>query len=117
MITGMHVILFSRHAEEVRKFFGDVLGWSSVDAGGGWPIFAAPPAEVAVHPSDEEPEHEVYLMCDDIAGVVAKLAERGIEADGPIADRGWGLLTSLALPGGERIALYQPRHPSPLMHA
>jgi predicted enzyme related to lactoylglutathione lyase len=117
MITGMHVILFSRHAEEVRKFLGDVLGWPSVDAGGGWPIFAAPPAEVAVHPTDGQPDHEVYLMCDDIAAVVAKLAERGVEADGPIADRGWGLLTSLALPGGERIALYQPRHPSPLAQA
>lgn len=113
LITGMHVILYSRHAEKLRDFLGDVLGWRSVDAGGGWPIFAAPPTEVAVHPTDEEAEHEVYLMCNDVEGVVEKLAQRGIATDGPIADRGWGLLTTLVLPGGERIGLYEPRHPSP----
>ena len=117
MITGMHVILFSRHAEEVREFLGDVLELPSIDAGGGWPIFAAPPAEIAVHPADDRAEHEVYLMCDDVEATVAKLAERGIETDGPIADRGWGLLTTLVLPGGERIGLYEPRHPSPLTPA
>ncbi len=114
MISGMHVILFSKHAEEVRKFLGEVLELRSVDAVEGWPIFAAPPTEIAVHRTEDSPEHEVYLMCDDIEAVVAKLAERGIETDGPIADRGWGSLTALVLPGGERIALYQPRHPSPL---
>ncbi len=114
MITGMHVILFSRQAEAVRQFLGEVLGLRSVDAGGGWLIFAAPPTEIAVHPTDDQPEHEVYLMCDDVEAVVAKLAERGIETDGPISDRGWGLLTTLILPGGEHLALYQPQHPSPL---
>lgn len=114
MITGMHVILFSRHADAVRKFLGDVLELGSVDAGGGWPIFAAPPAEIAVHPTEEEPEHEIYFMCDDVAGMVAKLNERGVGTDGPIDDRGWGLVTTIVLPGGERIGLYQPRHPSPL---
>ena len=109
----MHVILYSRQAQKVRDFLGGVLGWKSVDAGGGWPIYAAPRTEVAVHPTDEEPEHEVYLMCDDVNSVVAKLAERGISTDGPIADRGWGLLTTLVLADGERIGLYEPRHPSP----
>jgi hypothetical protein len=113
MITGMHVIMYSRHAEKVRAALSDVFGWRSVDAGGGWPIFAAPPTEVAVHPTDGEAEHEVYLMCDDVNAVVAKLAESGILTDGPIADRGWGLLTTLILPGGDRIGLYEPRHPSP----
>ena len=113
MITGMHVIMYSRHAEKVRDVLGDVFGWHSVDAGGGWPIFAAPPTEVAVHPTDGEAEHEAYLMCDDINTVVAKLAERGIQTDGPVADRGWGLVTTLILPGGERIGLYEPRHPRP----
>jgi len=98
----------------VRKFLGDVLALRSVDAGGGWPIFAAPPTEIAVHPTEDEPEHEVYLMCDDVAGVVAKLAERGVGTDGAIDDRGWGLVTAIVLPGGERVGLYQPRHPSPL---
>lgn len=114
MITGMHVILYSRHAEEVRKFLGDVLELRSVDAGEGWPIFAGPPAEIAVHPTEERPEHEIYLMCDDVSTVAAKLAERGIATDGPIVDRGWGLVTTVILPGGEQIGLYEPRHASPL---
>jgi len=85
----------------------------SVDAGDGWPIFAAPPMELAVHPTDESPEHEIYLMCDDVRATVAMLAEKGLTSS-PIADRGWGLLTAVELPGGERIGLYEPRHPSPL---
>lgn len=114
MISGMHVIFYSKHAEKVREFFGDVLGLRSVDAGEGWPIFAAPPTELAVHPTDDAAEHEVYLMCDDVKALVERLAERGVETDGPIADRGWGLVTTLILPGGERLGLYEPRHPSPL---
>ncbi|HEY6326960.1 MAG TPA: hypothetical protein VIW73_10675 [Candidatus Cybelea sp.] len=110
----MHVILYSRHAEKVREFLGDVLGLRSVDAGEGWPIFAAPPAEIAVHPTEAEPEHEVYLMCDDVNAVVARLAERGIQTEGPVSDRACGLSTTLLLPGGERIGLYEPRHPAPL---
>jgi len=114
MITGMHVILFSRHAEAVRRFLGETLGLPSVDGGDNWPIFAGPPTEVAVHPAEDEVGHEVYLMCNDVRETVAKLAQLGVETDGPIADRGWGLLTTLILPGGERIGLYEPRHPSPL---
>ena len=113
MITGMHVILYSRQAESVRQFLGDVLGLRSIDAGGGWPIFAAPPTEIAVHPTEAEPEHEVFLMCDDVNEVVARLAERGIQTDGPVADRVWGLSTTLLLPGGVRVGLYEPRHASP----
>jgi hypothetical protein len=114
MISGVHAILFSKHADAVRAFLEDVLELPSVDAGDGWPIFAGPPLEIAVHPADEEPSHELYLMCDDVHAVVAKLAERGIETTMPIADRGWGLVTSLRLPGGEEIGLYEPRHPSPI---
>jgi hypothetical protein len=114
MITGMHVILFSRHADEVRAFLRDALELPSVDAGDGWPIFAAPPAEIAVHPTDERPEHEIYLMCDDIEATVARLAQRGVKTDGPVHERGWGFSTTLLLPGGEGIGLYEPRHPSPL---
>ncbi len=115
MITGMHVILFSRYAEMVQAFLREVLELRSVDAGEGWPVFAAPPAELAVHPTDGEPEHEVYLMCKGIDAFVERLAARGIRTDGPIADRGWGLVTTLVLPGGERIGLYEPRHPSPIV--
>lgn len=112
MITGTHVLFYSRHAEEVQRFLGDVLGFPSVDARENWPIFAAPPAELAVHPTDDEPEHEVYLMCDDVNAMVARLAERGVETE-PVADRGWGLVTTIVMPGGERLGLYEPRHPSP----
>jgi len=115
MISGLHVILYSKHAESVRAFLGDVLELPSVDAGGGWPIFAGPPAELAVHPTDDEAEHELYFMCDDVHAVVAKLSARGIETTMPIADRGWGLLTTLRLPGGDVIGLYQPKHPSPIV--
>ncbi len=115
MICGIHVIVYSRHAEEVRKFLADVLELRSVDAGEEWPIFAAPPAEIAVHPTDGRPEHEVYLMCDDVGAVVARLAKRGVATEGPIIDRGWGLATTVILPGGERISLYEPRHPSPVL--
>lgn len=53
-ITGVHAVLFTKDAERLRAFFRDVLGLSSADAGGGWLIFALPPAELAAHPTDEE---------------------------------------------------------------
>jgi hypothetical protein len=39
MITGAHVIVYSREADADRAFFRDVLGYPHVDAGGGWLIF------------------------------------------------------------------------------
>lgn len=115
MITGMHVVLFSRHAEEMQKFLGYVLELPFVDAGEGWPIFAAPPAEIGVHPTEGEPGHEIYLMCDDVNATVERLASRGIRTESPVEDRGCGLVTTLVLPGGERMGLYEPRHPLPLL--
>ncbi|HEY2473721.1 MAG TPA: hypothetical protein VGI19_02870 [Candidatus Cybelea sp.] len=97
----------------MQQFFANVLRWRSVDAGEGRPVFAAPPTELAVHPSETEPGHELYLICDDIQATTARLAERGVQTE-PIADRGWGLVTTILLPGGERLGLYEPRHPSPL---
>jgi predicted enzyme related to lactoylglutathione lyase len=113
MITGMHVMLYSRHAEKVQAFLGDVVGLPSVDAGEGWPIYGAPPTEMAVHETNEEASHEIYLICDDVDAMVKRLAERGVETE-PIADRGWGRVTTILLPGGERLGLYERRHPSPL---
>lgn len=112
MITGIHAILYSKHAEKLRAFLSDVLELRSVDAGGGWPIYAAPPTELAVHPTGGGPEHELYLMCDDVNAAVEKLNARGYQTE-PIADRGWGLVTSIELEEGERIGLYEPRHPRP----
>jgi catechol 2,3-dioxygenase-like lactoylglutathione lyase family enzyme len=110
MITGAHVILYSRDADADRAFFQDVLKYPHVDAGGGWLIFKLPPAEVAVHPAEGEPSHELYLMCDDVTATVDDLKAKGV-ACGDVSDEGWGLLTSIRLPGGGDLGLYEPRHP------
>jgi catechol 2,3-dioxygenase-like lactoylglutathione lyase family enzyme len=113
MITGLHAILFSPGPDEVRAFLRDVLGFDSVDAGGGWLIFAAPPAELAAHPADGgAAHHELYLMCDDIEATVAELRAKGVEVVRPVTDERWGLLTAIALPGGGELGLYEPRHPT-----
>ena len=111
MINAAHVILYSRDAEADRAFFLDVLGYPHVDAGDGWLIFKTPPGELAVHPTEGAPAQEFYLMCDDLAATMAELSERGVEFTGPPADRGWGLLTGIRLPGGAELGLYEPRHP------
>jgi predicted enzyme related to lactoylglutathione lyase len=111
MITGIHALLFSKQADEVRAFFRDVLGFSSVDAGGGWLIFALPPAELGIHPTEDSPRHELYLMCDDIEATARELAARGVELTGPVSDQGFGLVTAIKIPGGE-LPLYQPKHPT-----
>jgi catechol 2,3-dioxygenase-like lactoylglutathione lyase family enzyme len=111
VISGGHVILYSRDAEADRAFFRDVLGYPHVDAGGGWLIFRAPPSELAVHPTDGPPTHAFYLMCDDLAATMAELGEHGVEFTEPVTDRGWGLLTGVKLPGGAQLGLYEPRHP------
>jgi catechol 2,3-dioxygenase-like lactoylglutathione lyase family enzyme len=113
MVTGIHALIFSREAEQTRTFFRDVLGFKSVDAGGGWLIFALPPAELGIHPTEEESRQELYLMCDDIEATVAELKEKGVEIARPISDERFGLVTSLRIPGGE-LALYQPKHPTAL---
>lgn len=110
MIGGMHTVLYSKNAEAVRKFFRDVLKFPSVDAGGGWLIFAAPPSELAVHPSDVRGGPELYLMCEDIESTVRHLMDRGVEFTRPITGQSWGLVTQFKLPDGETIGLYQPRH-------
>ena len=112
MITGAHAIVFSEQAEAARVFIRDVLGLDSVDAGGGWRIFALPPAEVAIHPGP--PRHELYLMCDDLETTVAELESRGAEIVGPVNEQPWGRLTAIALPGGGEIGLYEPNHPRPI---
>ena len=114
MITGAHAILFSPAAEQVRAFCRDVLDLPSADAGGGWLIFALPPAELAVHPSgDEGPRCELYLMCDDIAVTLADLRARGAEVTREVSDQRWGLVSAIALPDGSELGIYEPRHPLP----
>lgn len=112
MITGVHAILSSTDAPKTRAFFRDVLGFRSIDAGRGWLIFALPPAELAAHPESHGGKHEMYLMCDDIIKTMAALTKKGVRFTRPVIDRGWGLLTSMKVPGGGQLWLYQPQHPT-----
>ena len=112
MITGAHALIYTTKPDEMRAFFRDVLELSSVDAGGGWLIFALPPAEVAVHPIDAGREHhELTLMCDDISSSVARLRERGASIAGDVHEHDWGRSVQLVLPDGSEMMLYEPRHP------
>ncbi len=113
MITGAHAIIYSEDAEGVRAFLRDALDLPSVDAGHGWLIFALPPAEVAVHPSEGPGRHELYLMCDDIRATVDELRTKDVQISRPITEERWGLVTAIRLPDGGELGLYEPRHPSP----
>jgi hypothetical protein len=112
VIIGAHSILYSRNPDADRAFLRDVLRFPSVDVGGGWLIFGLPPAEVAVHPSDENDVHELYLMCDDVKAFIADMKKRGI-ACGPVQSPDWGVLTHVMLPGGGKLGVYEPRHARP----
>ena len=112
MITGAHSIIYSTNAEADRAFLRDVLRLTNVDVGHGWLIFGLPPAEVAVHPSEENDVHEFYLMCDDLNAFIAEVKEHGIAFDS-VEDQGYGILTKLTLPGGGKLGVYQPRHARP----
>jgi predicted enzyme related to lactoylglutathione lyase len=109
-ITAAHVILYTPEAEAVRAFFRDVVGWEHVDAGHGWLIFAAPPTELAVHPSEGSTQHELYLHCDDIQATVAELGAKGVEFRGEPEERAYGIQATMVLPGGLEVGLYEPRH-------
>jgi catechol 2,3-dioxygenase-like lactoylglutathione lyase family enzyme len=113
MIFGAHVIVYSKDAEADRAFFRDVLGFKSVDAGHGWLIFALPPAEAAFHPAEENDRHELYFMCDDLKAEISALKKKGI-ACSDIHNERWGSITKISLPGGGKVGLYQPKHPTAL---
>ena len=113
MISGAHIVLYSKDAEADRAFLRDVLGFKSVDAGHGWLIFALPPAEAAVHPAEHSVTHELYLMCDDLKAEIATLAAKGVQCS-QINEQRWGLITTISLPSGGHLGLYQPKHPTAL---
>ncbi|HEY3639264.1 MAG TPA: hypothetical protein VGK90_14040 [Rhizomicrobium sp.] len=112
MIIGAHVMLQSRDEAADRAFLTDVLRLRSVDAGGGFMIFGVPPAEIAIHGSDKNDVHQLYLMCEDIEDFVAEMAERAI-AFTPPSFQGWGTMTDVTLPGGGKLGVYQPHHKRP----
>jgi len=119
MITGAHFLLYSKDPEADRLFFRDVLGFRAVDAGGGWLVFALPPAEMGVHPSNGDfvqrhAEHALcgsvlYLMCDELHSFVESLQAKNVSCT-EIGEAEWGLATTIRLPSGGEIGLYQPTH-------
>jgi hypothetical protein len=119
MIKGVHITFYTPQADRLRKFFADVLKFPSVDAGGGWKIFALPPADLGCHPvepGDErkgEVAHEMSFYCDDIHKTISELEARGVKFTSAVVDEGWGLSTTFAMTGGGDIQLYQPRYPKP----
>jgi hypothetical protein len=112
MINGGHVVIYSKNAAADRALFKDVLKWSFVDAHDGWLIFKLPPAEVAVHPSEKNDMHELYLMTDDLGAEIAALRRAGIDCE-DATQQAWGRVTRIKLPGGGTLGLYQPRHARP----
>ena len=114
MIFGAHAIVYSKDASADRAFFRDILGFSWVDAGHDWLIFALPPAEVAVHPAEDNGGHELFLMCDDLSAEMAALAAKDVRCS-DVEEARWGSVTRIRLPSGGEVGLYQPKHPSPLV--
>jgi len=112
VITGIHLVIYSKDTEADKAFFRDILKLTNVDAGHGWLIFGLPPSELAVHPSSENDHHEIYLMCDDIKTLVRQMSKQKIVCS-EIQNQGWGQLVQLTLPGGGKLGVYQPRHARP----
>lgn len=112
MIIGAHVMLHSRDEAADRAFLSEVLKFNSVDAGGGFMIYGIPPAEMAIHGSDRNDLHQLYLMCEDMDGFVAEMTERAI-AFTPPSFQGWGTMTEITLPGGGKLGVYEPHHKRP----
>ena len=115
-IVGAHMLLYTPEAEALRAVLRDVFEWEHVeghDPADGWLIFKLPPSELGVHPADSA-GHEVALMCRDIDATVAELRAKGVEVRGEPRDRGFGIVTTVVLPGEVEVLLYEPKHNSPL---
>ena len=113
MINGAHVVIYTKDPSADRAFFRDVLQLSCVDAGQGWLIFAMPPLEAAFHDSEKNDQHELYFMCDDLAKTLQDLKSKNVKVS-PVSEQPWGKLARFSLPGGGKIGIYQPKHPSPM---
>jgi catechol 2,3-dioxygenase-like lactoylglutathione lyase family enzyme len=112
MINGAHIIIYSKDTEADKAFFRDVLKLPNVDVGNGRLFFRLPTSDLALHESDENDVHQIWLMCDDVEAEAARLKAAGVTCEAA-ADRGWGIVTHIALPGGGKLGLYQPRHDRP----
>jgi len=114
-INGTHMLLYTSEPEKLRAMLRDVFGFTHVDAGGGWLIFGLPPSEIGVHPAegpswDAGARHLISFMCDDIDKTIAELKGKGVDVDGSPQDEGYGITTTIHLPGGCDVMLYEPRH-------
>ena len=114
-IIGAHMLLYSSEADALRAMLRDVFGFESVDAGGGWLIFALPPSELGVHPAEGPTyesgvRHQIAFMCDDIKRTIDELRTRGVQIDGAPRDEGYGITVMMKLPGGVNVMLYESRH-------
>jgi hypothetical protein len=113
-IVGTHMLFYTPEPDRLRAALRDVLGWEYVEDAPGWLIFKLPPAELGVHPSDGATRHEICFMCDDLPSTIAELTARGLEFRGEPTEESFGITTTLLLPGGVEVLLYQPTHRSPL---
>ena len=114
-INGTHMLFYTAEAEKLRAMLRDVFGFKHVDAGGGWLIFELPPSEIGVHPAEgptfeSGTRHQITFMCDDITKTIAELRGKGVTIEGEPKDQGYGIVTTLKLPGGCDVMLYEPRH-------
>jgi catechol 2,3-dioxygenase-like lactoylglutathione lyase family enzyme len=113
-IVAAHMLLYTPEADALRAVLRDVLGWDFVEDTPGWLIFKLPPAEIGVHPSEGATSHQICLMCDDLEATMAELGAKGIEFRGAPKEESFGITTTMLLPGGVELLLYQPTHQSPL---
>jgi len=119
MFIGMHALMYSIDADPVREFLRDVLELPTVDAGGGWLIMGVGPAEIAVHPTEDEAKigdgsAQLRLLCEDAEAAVAALEAKGVVISEPVTDKGYGLEFAMQLPDGRQLRVYQPRHDTAL---
>jgi predicted enzyme related to lactoylglutathione lyase len=114
MITSVHTLIYAQDPDMARAFFRDILDLEVVDDGDGWLIFKLPPGELGVHPTDASGPPtgttKLSLMCDDVERTASELAAKGAVLSGEISDHGYGLVTSITVPGGVELDLYEPRH-------
>ena len=106
------MIIYTKDAEADKTFFRDILKLTNVDVGHGWLIFGLPPAELAVHPSSDNDQREIYLMCDSIHDFVREMIKHKIPCS-EIQNQRWGQIVQLTLPGGGKVGVYEPRHERP----
>jgi catechol 2,3-dioxygenase-like lactoylglutathione lyase family enzyme len=140
VITGSHMMVYSRNAKADRALFRDVLQFPYVE------VDPTSDADANINPNgDADVDPDVTADTDGDADrdgwLIFKLppAEVGVHpTDGEesqemylmcddldaaidwlaekgvtctaVTDAGWGLLTAIRLPGGGELGLYQPRH-------